>query len=56
MKIYEKYFLGIENMAKSGLFDIVGHIDLIKVFNFKPTKDIRILSQNALKAIKKLIW
>ncbi|ASM38805.1 MAG: histidinol-phosphatase [Campylobacter sputorum] len=52
-EIYEKYFLSIENMAKSGLFDIVGHIDLIKVFNFKPTKDIKILSQNALKAIKK---
>lgn len=52
-EIYEKYFLSIENMAKSGLFDIVGHIDLIKVFNFKPTKDIKFLSQNALKAIKK---
>jgi histidinol-phosphatase (PHP family) len=40
-------------MAKSGLFDIVGHFDLIKVFKFLPKKDIKILAKSALKAIKK---
>jgi histidinol-phosphatase (PHP family) len=40
-------------MAKSGKFDIIGHLDLLKVFKFLPTKDIRILAQEALKAIKK---
>ena len=40
-------------MAKSGLFDIVGHLDLIKVFKYLPKKDVRVLAHNALKAIKR---
>ena len=40
-------------MAKSGYFDIVGHLDLIKVFKFLPKKDIKSIAQNSLKAIKK---
>ena len=52
-KIYQDYFDAIEQMAKSNLFNIVGHFDLIKVFNFRPKKDVRILAKNALKAIKK---
>jgi len=51
--LWEHYFEAIEDMAKSGYFDIAGHLDLIKVFNFRPKKDIKILSKNALKAIKK---
>jgi histidinol-phosphatase (PHP family) len=52
-KIWQEYFEAIEALAKSRLFDIVGHIDLIKVFNFLPKKDIRLLAQNAIKEIKK---
>jgi histidinol-phosphatase (PHP family) len=51
-KIYQEYFDAIESMAKSGLFDIVGHLDLIKVFKFMPKQDIRVLALKALKAIK----
>ncbi|NPA28145.1 MAG: histidinol-phosphatase HisJ [Epsilonproteobacteria bacterium] len=52
-KIYEEYFEAVKNMAKSGLFQIVGHLDLIKVFNFKPKKDIRLLAKEAIKEIKR---
>ena len=52
-KIWEDYFEAIENLAKSNLFNIVGHIDLLKVFKFLPTKDMKSLAQNAIKAIKK---
>jgi histidinol-phosphatase (PHP family) len=52
-KIWQEYFDEIEALAKSGLFDIVGHLDLIKVFNFLPKKDVRLIAKNALKAIKK---
>lgn len=51
-EIYRRYFALIEEMAKSGLFDIVGHLDLLKVFKFLPKKDIRLLAQGALRAIK----
>jgi histidinol-phosphatase (PHP family) len=50
--IWQKYFNAIEKMAKSKLFDIVGHLDLIKVFKFMPKKDINEIAKNALIAIK----
>ena len=50
--IWQKYFDAIEKMAKSGLFDIVGHLDLIKVFKFMPRKNILDIAKNALMAIK----
>ncbi|WP_458699775.1 histidinol-phosphatase [Sulfurospirillum sp. 1307] len=52
-KIWEEYFEAIKELAKSRLFHIVGHIDLIKVFNFLPKKDIKIIAQDAIKEIKK---
>lgn len=52
-EIWQRYFDAIEALAKSNLFDIVGHIDLMKVFNFLPHKDVRLLAKNAIKAIKK---
>ena len=51
--IWKEYFENVEAMAKMGKFDIVGHLDLIKVFNFMPKQDIRIIATPALKAIKK---
>ena len=51
--IWLEYFETIKAMAKTQLFDIVGHFDLIKVFRFLPKKDIRILANDALKQIKK---
>ncbi len=51
-EIWEAYFEAIEAMAKSGYFDIVGHLDLIKVFKYLPKKDVRLLAKDALKAIK----
>jgi len=51
--IWEKYFNTVEDMANSRLFDIVGHLDLIKVFKFMPNKNISEIAKNALIAIKK---
>ena len=51
--VYKEYFFLIEEMANSKLFQIVGHIDLVKVFNFKPKKNILDIAKNAIKAIKK---
>ncbi|WP_416768732.1 histidinol-phosphatase HisJ family protein [Sulfurimonas sp. ST-25] len=49
--IWERYFGQVEAMAKSGLFDIVGHLDLIKVFKFMPKRDIVSIAAPALDAV-----
>ena len=51
--IWEKYFEAITAMAATRLFDIVGHIDLIKVFKFLPTRNIMEFATPALEAIKR---
>ncbi len=50
---WSEYFRLIGDMAKSGHFNIVGHMDLLKVFNFKPSKDTVKLGRYALDEIKK---
>ncbi len=52
-EIWQAYFEATEAMAKSGKFDIVGHLDLIKVIKFMPKQDTRLLAKDALQAIKK---
>jgi histidinol-phosphatase (PHP family) len=52
-EIWQAYFEATTAMAKSGKFDIVGHLDLIKVFKYLPKKEIRLLASDTLKAIKK---
>ena len=52
-KIWEDYFNTIKEMAKTNYFDIVGHLDLIKVFKFLPKKDIRLIAKDSLIQIKK---
>ena len=51
--IWSDYFEGIKQLADSNLFDIVGHVDLIKVFKYLPTKDIKSIALEAFKSIKK---
>lgn len=35
-EVYEQYFDQIVTLAESKLFDFVGHIDLVKIFSYKP--------------------
>ncbi len=51
-EIWQKYFDAIEEMAKSRLFDIVAHLDLIKIFKYMPKKEINDIAKNALLTIK----
>ena len=52
-EIWQAYFETTEAMAASGKFDIVGHLDLIKVFKYLPRTDTRLLAKDALQAIKR---
>lgn len=50
--LYRDYFGLVEKAACSGLFNIIGHFDLIKIFNVRPVTDVRILAATCLEAIK----
>jgi histidinol-phosphatase (PHP family) len=50
--VYREYFSKIQDLATSKLFDIVGHLDLVKVFGYKPKANIKDIAKNAIKAIK----
>ncbi len=50
--VYEEYFSLIKQMADSKLFQIVGHLDLIKIFGYKPSKNLIDIITPALKSIK----
>jgi histidinol-phosphatase (PHP family) len=52
-EVYQQYFALTQNMAKSGLFDIVGHLDLVKKFNFQPKHDISGLLLETVEIISK---
>ena len=51
-RLYEMYFELIQKAASSGLFDIIGHLDIIKKFRVYPESDQTDLIENTLKIIK----
>jgi histidinol-phosphatase (PHP family) len=51
-ELYHMYFSLIQQAAKSGLFDIIGHFDLIKKFQCWPETDQSALYEETLKIIK----
>ncbi|KZZ86453.1 histidinol-phosphatase [Bacillus sp. SJS] len=42
---YRKYFDQVVTLAESNLFDIIGHLDLVKIFNYVPEKEEFLLEQ-----------
>ena len=50
-QVYRRYWLEIRSMADSGLFDIVGHLDLTKKFGHRPTADLGEPIDAALDAV-----
>lgn len=49
---WEKYLHSIAKMAQSGLFQIVGHFDLLKIFGHTPAEKSRPYIQKTLEIIK----
>lgn len=52
-KLYIEYFEAIRASAESGMFDIIGHCDLVKKFGFRTSKAIDEAVRSALEAIKR---
>lgn len=50
--VYERYYDAVQKAAKTGFYDFLGHIDVIKRFGFKPESDRIDLEQQTLKVIK----
>lgn len=48
---WTKYWKTYTEMADSGIFDIMGHPDLIKKFNYRPTGDLTRFYEPAIDAI-----
>ncbi len=48
---WEKYWKAYAEMARSGLFDILAHPDLIKKFNYRPEGDLRRFYDPVIEAI-----
>lgn len=51
-ELYRKYFGVLEKLVLSGLFDIVGHLDVIKVFGFRPARRTVDYAERAIRAIQ----
>ncbi|MCX7871855.1 MAG: histidinol-phosphatase HisJ family protein [Verrucomicrobiae bacterium] len=52
-EVWENYINRLTQAAESGLFDIIGHVDLAKKFGHFPEKDCSELFRNFLRVAKK---
>ncbi len=50
--VYRDYYELLRKSARSGLFDIIGHVDLVKKFGHRATKDISSDIENTAKVFK----
>lgn len=50
-EIYAQYYDLVGKLARTRLFDIVGHPDVIKKFGHRPTRDTESLERRALEAV-----
>ncbi|MEO5754414.1 MAG: histidinol-phosphatase HisJ family protein [Chthoniobacterales bacterium] len=51
-EVYADYYDRIRRMAASGLVDCMAHLDLVKIFGFRPTKDLGDLLDAVLSEIR----
>lgn len=49
--LFEKYFDLVGRAASSGLFDIIGHADLVRIYNFYPDSNIEHLYRELARVI-----
>jgi histidinol-phosphatase (PHP family) len=51
--LFESYFESVCTAVSSGLFDIIGHCDLIRIYGYKPVFDQEPLYRNLAKTMKR---
>lgn len=50
-EVYVRYYGLVAELADTGLYDILGHFDLVKKFGYRPSKDTAALERTALEAV-----
>lgn len=53
LRVYEEYFGIVKELCKSGLFDVLAHPDIIKIFGFKPKGDFSHMLKEVAEAMAK---
>jgi histidinol-phosphatase (PHP family) len=51
-RLFESYFDSVIEAVASGLFDIIGHCDLIRIYGYKPSGNIEPLYRKLAKSMK----
>ena len=51
-RLFESYFDSVIVASASGLFDIMGHCDLIRIYGYKSSSDLEPLYRNLAKTMK----
>jgi histidinol-phosphatase (PHP family) len=51
-RLFESYFDSVSAATASGLFDIIGHCDLIRIYGFKPSSDQEPLYRKLAETMK----
>ena len=49
--LYDRYFKQFQKAARSGLFDIMAHPDLVKKFNYRPSESFRLPYEAAARVL-----
>ncbi len=51
-QVYEQYIGLLHQAARSGLFDILSHLDLVKIYGFRPGRDMLPLWESLIKTVR----
>ena len=51
-QVWEQYIGLLHQAAESGLFDIMSHLDLVKIYGFRPTRDLLPQWESLMKCLK----
>ncbi|MEX2461185.1 MAG: histidinol-phosphatase HisJ [Paenibacillaceae bacterium] len=51
-EVYRQYYDAVQKAARTGFYDYIGHIDVIKRFGFQPANDITELEKQTLDVVK----
>ena len=51
-RLFKSYFDSVITASASGLFDIIGHCDLIRIYGYKPASDLTPLYKELAKTMK----